>query len=272
MEEEEVEVAGELEPDLGQGEGVMEAGLQGEDGEVEDENKEDGGGGGIRGKGEVDAQEVEYRFEFRGGMDPVDIVEAEAIEVEPYRLFERLEYEALADRKRKAFLQPHRGDECTKKPRKEDTFGANFDEILEALNHSFRRKSRQPKRRGRRKGFKKRLSPEITRKLGDATLYYATGRYDEAIQLLKDVLRLAPNLSDVYHTLGLIYNAVGDRKKALTYYMFAAHLAPKDPSLWKLLVSWSIEQGNTGQARHCLRKAIKADPENVGLKFDYALL
>ena len=32
------------------------------------------------------------------------------------------------------------------------------------------------------------------------------------------------------------------------------------------------EQGNTGQARHCLRKAIKADPQDVGLKFDYALL
>ncbi|MQL78370.1 hypothetical protein Taro_010798 [Colocasia esculenta] len=201
----EAEVAGELEPDLGRAECAMEAGFEGEDGEGEDENKEEGGGGGgaRRGEGEGEAQEEEYRFQFDGGMDPVDVVEAEAIEVEPYRLFERLEYEALADRKRKALLQ-QRGDEGTKKARQEDTFGANFDEILETLNHSFRRKSR------------------------------------EAIQLLKDVLRLAPNLSDVYHTLGLIYNAVGDRKKALTYYMFAAHLAPKDPSLWKLLVSWSM--------------------------------
>ncbi|CAA6668256.1 unnamed protein product [Spirodela intermedia] len=212
----------------------------------------------------------EYHFQFEGGMDPLDVVEADAIEVEPYRLFERLEYEALAEKKRKSLLQ--KCSDSMKRPRQEDAFGANFDDILETMNHSFRKKSRQHKKRGRRKGSKKRLSPEVTRKLGDATLYYASGCYDKAIHLLKDVLQIAPNLSDVYHTLGLIYSAMGDRKKALTYYMFAAHMAPKDPSLWKLLVAWSIEQGNTGQARHCLRKAIKADPQDIGLKFDYASL
>ena len=52
-------------------------------------------------------------------------------------------------------------------------------------------------------------------------------RYQEAIKLLKDVLRLAPNLSDPYHTLGRLHEAAGDTRTALDFYMLAAHLTPK---------------------------------------------
>ncbi|XP_057508578.1 uncharacterized protein LOC130791465 isoform X2 [Actinidia eriantha] len=128
------------------------------------------------------------------------------------------------------------------------------------------------KKRGRRKGSKNKLNPEVTRKLGDATLHYAHGRYEEAICVLKEVVRIAPNLPDPYHTLGLVYNAVGNKKKALNFYMLAAHLTPKDPSLWKLLVTWSIEQGNAGQAMYCLSKAITADPADIDLRFHRASL
>ncbi|GFQ03387.1 beta-galactosidase [Phtheirospermum japonicum] len=50
----------------------------------------------------------------------------------------------------------------------------------------------------------------------------------KAICLLNEVILLAPNLSDPYHTLGLIYTAMGDKKKALNFYMIAAHLTPND--------------------------------------------
>ncbi|GFP79436.1 glycerate dehydrogenase [Phtheirospermum japonicum] len=53
----------------------------------------------------------------------------------------------------------------------------------------------------------------------------------EAVNLLNDVILLAPNLHDPYHTLGLIYTAMGDKKKALNFYMIAAHLTPKDSSV-----------------------------------------
>ncbi|KAK6157576.1 hypothetical protein DH2020_011824 [Rehmannia glutinosa] len=45
-----------------------------------------------------------------------------------------------------------------------------------------------------------------------------------AICVLKEVIRLAPNLSDPYHTLALIYTAMSDKQKALNFYMIAAHL------------------------------------------------
>lgn len=45
----------------------------------------------------------------------------------------------------------------------------------------------QSKRRGRKRGSKNKLSPEITRKIGDATLYYASGDYDEVRFLVKQI-------------------------------------------------------------------------------------
>ncbi|KAK4390009.1 Transcription factor tau subunit sfc4 [Sesamum angolense] len=150
--------------------------------------------------------------------------------------------------------------------------GASFEEIMEIMNYGMRKKLRKSKQRGRRKGSKKKANPEVTRKLGDATLHYAHGRFEEAIGLLNEVILLAPNLSDPYHTLALIYTAMNDEKRALNFYMIAAHLTPKDASLWKLLVTRSIEQGDKRQANYCLNKAIIADPEDIGLRFHRASL
>ncbi|XP_059631065.1 uncharacterized protein LOC132273957 isoform X2 [Cornus florida] len=263
-------------------------------------NRRDEDGDDIAGEDEDEDGDGAYTFEFNGDMDPLAFTEDDACGVQPYEQFERMEheYEALAEKKRKALAEhpppPHRfktlrfdsswvqtihlvgggwqGGSPTKKSRLEDGVGASFEEIMEAMNFGTRRKSRKVKKRGRRKGSKNKLSPEVSQKLGDATLHYAHGRYEEAICLLKEVVLLSPNSPDPYHTLGLVYNAIGDRKKALNFYMLAAHLTPKDPSLWKLLVTWSIEQGNTGQARYCLSKAITADPEDVSLKFNRASL
>ncbi|OVA19138.1 Tetratricopeptide repeat-containing domain [Macleaya cordata] len=238
-----------------------------EEDEYEEEEEEEGGD-----EGEEDIEDGEYTLRFDGEMNPLDFTEDDAFGVQPYQQFERLEYEALAERKRKALSNRPR-DGPAKKSRQEDDFITKMDEMLEGMNFGMRRKSRKPKKRGRRKGSKNKLSPEVTRKLGEANIYYAKRQYEEAIFVLKEVIMLAPNLSESYHTLGLVYEEIGDKKKAMNFYMLAAHLAPKEhPSLWKRLVSLSIEQGNTGQATYCLSKAIRADPEDMGLRFDRALL
>lgn len=43
----------------------------------------------------------------------------------------------------------------------------------------------------------------------------------------------------IYHTLGLIYEDIGDKKKSLDFYMIAAHVTPKDALLWKRLAHMS---------------------------------
>lgn len=52
-------------------------------------------------------------------------------------------------------------------------------------------------------------------------------RLDDAINLLLEVIRLAPNAPDPYHTLGNIFQIKGDPRKALDFFMIAAHLPPK---------------------------------------------
>ncbi|KAG5563220.1 hypothetical protein RHGRI_005844 [Rhododendron griersonianum] len=218
-----------------------------------------------------------YAFRFEGEMDPLAFPEDDTFGVQPYQQFERLEHEygALAERKRKSLSHHHLlppRESPVNKSRQEGFYGASMEEIMEVMNYGRRKKSRKSRKRGRRKGSKNKLNPEVTRKLGDATLHYAHGRYEEAICVLKEVIRVAPNLPDPYHTLGLIYRKIGDKKKALNFYMLAAHLTPNDSSLWKLLVTWSIEQGNAVQARYCLWKAITADPADMSLRFSRASL
>jgi len=58
--------------------------------------------------------------------------------------------------------------------------------------------------------------------------------------VLTEVVKLASNLPDPYHTLGLVYNSMGEKKKATDCCMIAAFLSPKESSLWKLLVTWSM--------------------------------
>ncbi|KAK9066798.1 hypothetical protein SSX86_014121 [Deinandra increscens subsp. villosa] len=193
---------------------------------------------------------------------------------ETYQHLEHMDYEALADKKRKAILDyNHEGMPLEKKSRLEDLPQEKFEELLSEMKYGMKRKrSRKIKKRGRRKGSKKKISPEITRKLGDATLYYAHGRYEEAIPLLEEIILISRKLPDPYHTLGLIHNDMGDKKRALGFYMCAVRLNPKDASLWKLLVTWSLEQGNSRQARYCLGRAIRADPEDMGLRYQLASL
>ncbi|KAL5703983.1 hypothetical protein ACHQM5_022467 [Ranunculus cassubicifolius] len=222
--------------------------------------------------------EEEFQLSFQGEMNPLDFIENDALGFQPYQQFQRLEYEALADKKRKALSNRQQSDGSAKKSRIDDDdsllTSISIDEIMEGMGMGRRRKSRRKdKKKGRRKGTKNKLSPEISRKLGEANLYYAKRQYEEAILVLKEVVMLAPNLSETYHTLGLVYEEIGDEKKSMNFYMLAAHLAPKDhPSLWKRLYALSIKQQNIGQAIYCLSKAIKTDPEDTNLRFNRATL
>ncbi|KAH9622913.1 hypothetical protein KSS87_016470 [Heliosperma pusillum] len=270
-----------------------------EEEEEEDDDVEEDGDSGEENEGEEGGEDRSVVV-FEGVMDPLDFVEGNADDVQLYQLFERIEYEALEKKKRKSVEFHDQGHGLVKKPRQ--TIGATLEEVAEVMNLGCRRKQKKyfhgcnnvpspvfpssadvlmfglsgslDKKRGRRKGSRNNLSPEITRKLGDANLHYAHGHYEAAISVLKEVVRLAPNLPDPYHILGLAYDKKSDIKKATDFYMFAAYLSPKAKaaSLWKRLVTSSIEHGNTGQAWYCLSRAITADPSDVTLRYHRASL
>lgn len=72
--------------------------------------------------------------------------------------------------------------------------------------------------------------------------------------------------------LALVHKAMGNEKVAFEFYMLVGLLKPKYSSLWRMLLSWSIEQGNSSQTFYCLSKAIVADPKDVDLRFYQASL
>ncbi|EFN59685.1 hypothetical protein CHLNCDRAFT_133218 [Chlorella variabilis] len=87
-----------------------------------------------------------------------------------------------------------------------------------------------------------------------------------------NIIRLAPNLPDPYHTLGLLHEAVGDVKKSLDFYMIAAHLTPKDISLWRRLAQLSADQGLVRQAIYCYTQVLRRDREDLDARYDRAML
>ncbi|KAL1831449.1 hypothetical protein ACET3Z_001100 [Daucus carota] len=241
--------------------------------EAEDEYGDDDGNDDVGDEEEEEEEEddMSYKMRFEGEMDPLDFIENDASAVDKYHQFQRIEneYEALAARKR----TPLSSSNLSKKLRNDDDHVETFEEIMEAMAYnSGRKRRRKNKKKGRRRGSKKKVNPEVARKLGEATLHYSNERYEEARCLLKEVIRLDPYLPDPYYKLGLVYEQLKDKKKQMGCYMLAAHSSPKDGSLWKLLVLLSVEEGNNEQAMYCLSKAITADPQDLSLRFDRASL
>ena len=81
-------------------------------------------------------------------------------------------------------------------------------------------KQRQPGKPNQKKKRKVRrkpsdLPPQLTGEMGEANALYASGQYQEAATLLQEVIRQAPQCPDPYQTLGLMYEEMGDVKKAL---------------------------------------------------------
>lgn len=204
---------------------------------VEAEEGESGSGEDYDGEGEED-DEDEGAFRFKSGINPLDYVGDDASGVQTYQQFERLEYEALAEKKRKGIADCRRED--LSKKAKHDEVSEEAKKLMELMHFGNRRRKRKLKKKGRRKGSRNKLTPEIAGMLGQATLHYAHGRYKEAISVLNEVIRRAPNLPDSYHTLGLVHKALGNQKTAFDFYMLAGLLKPKDSTLWKVLFDWSV--------------------------------
>ena len=115
---------------------------------------------------------------------------------------------------------------------------------------------------------------EVLIQQGQANLCYANGDYEKAHGLLVEVVRRAPNLHDAYDLLGLVHEGLGNKRKAVNFFMIAAHLSPKDSSLWERVAQTCEELHLNQQANYCLSKAIRASqwPDNWELYWSRAYL
>jgi general transcription factor 3C polypeptide 3 (transcription factor C subunit 4) len=105
--------------------------------------------------------------------------------------------------------------------------------------------------------------------MGQANSAYVQKSYDEAINLIMEVIRYEPNGHEPYSLLALIYEELGDLEKSFGYYSIAAHLTPKDAYLWKRLADMSKRLGKTDQTAYYMSKALRADSNDHAMVMEY---
>jgi general transcription factor 3C polypeptide 3 (transcription factor C subunit 4) len=153
----------------------------------------------------------------------------------------------------------------------------SVDQVYAAVEGRQRGRSRGvangPKRRRRgRTKIKGGLPPAVAKLLGEANMCYVSQDFAEAIRLLEEVVRRAPKVSDPYHTLGLVYEEMGDDKRALESYLVAAYLTGRDADTWKRVANMSQQQGLFEQALYCTNRALRLTPGDTTTQYTRAVL
>jgi tetratricopeptide (TPR) repeat protein len=75
---------------------------------------------------------------------------------------------------------------------------------------------------------------------GQANLAYTMADYPEAMRLLHQIIKEAPQSSQPWLQLALIHEELGNVSKAMHTYLVAAHLIVKDAELWRKIGTMSL--------------------------------
>ena len=139
-----------------------------------------------------------------------------------------------------------------------------------ALNDSSKRRRGKGRRR---RSAKSQNTIEVDALMSDATILYARGEYASAVEKLHACIVKAPNSSEPYEQLALVYEETNALDKALDCYTLATVLKRSvDPSMWYRMATLAVNVGNKEYAIHCLAKAARSDPYNFENKIDQATL
>eukprot|EP01117_Protostelium_nocturnum_P020085 TRINITY_DN8887_c0_g1_i1.p1 TRINITY_DN8887_c0_g1~~TRINITY_DN8887_c0_g1_i1.p1 ORF type:complete len:914 (+),score=326.92 TRINITY_DN8887_c0_g1_i1:57-2798(+) len=159
-----------------------------------------------------------------------------------------------------------------RKAARRELYGPDVDELGTSEYDAEFSLVRSSRKKAKRVAGKPKLTPELSKMMGEANMAYATQDFSTAVTLLQEVIRQAPNASDPYHVLGLIYEEMEDHAKSFEFYMIAAHIDGRDADLWIRLANISRENEKYRQAIYCLTKAIKINPENTDAIWERAIL
>ena len=113
---------------------------------------------------------------------------------------------------------------------------------------------------GKKKGRKtnRSIPAAISELVGLANSAFFKKDFNTAIDLLEEAVRLAPGVAEPFHTLGAIYDEMGDQKRAIESLLLAVHLTPSDSALWKRIAVQSKNSGNIKQAAYCYSRCLRA--------------
>jgi general transcription factor 3C polypeptide 3 (transcription factor C subunit 4) len=124
--------------------------------------------------------------------------------------------------------------------------------------------------RGSARGPRKAAQPtgDIKLRLGRASQAFIEERYDEAMDMVSDVIRINAETHEAWMLLASIFKELGDVEKTLTALMCAAHLRPKDVGGWLSCAQFALEETGDLRAKFlvtaklCYQSAIRANPKN----------
>lgn len=100
--------------------------------------------------------------------------------------------------------------------------------------------------------------------MGEANLAFARGEKNKAIDICLEVIKNAPNASEPYQLLSLLYSEIGDTEKALKVGLISAQLN-KDQDEWIQLIQQALIEGNEELILFCYNHAIQCNPFNIDL-------
>nr|XP_039261100.1 general transcription factor 3C polypeptide 3-like [Styela clava] len=137
--------------------------------------------------------------------------------------------------------------------------------ITKALNIECDVYRANKKRRGMKSDAHNKLPKEVQGLMGEANLCFARGKYDDALKMCMEIIRIAPWCPDPFETLAMIYEERGENIKGLQYSLLAAYLQTGDVDLWLRLAENCEDAGLLMQAAHCYNKALKLKPDDYKL-------
>ncbi|KAI9851300.1 MAG: transcription factor TFIIIC subunit tfc4 [Thelocarpon superellum] len=134
-------------------------------------------------------------------------------------------------------------------------------------------------RRGPR-GPRKPVEPpmEIKLLLAQANGAFVNGEYERAEELANQVLLMNDETYAAHALLSGIYLEQGEIRLGIIAFLSAAHLRPKDPSLWRSCAHLILEHGRENRAEYlkdaiyCFTQLIRINAKDVESRYERALL
>ncbi|RFU27016.1 hypothetical protein B7463_g9320, partial [Scytalidium lignicola] len=134
--------------------------------------------------------------------------------------------------------------------------------------------------RGGPRGPRKAAEPtgDIKLRLSRASEAFIQQDYDEARQIVSEVIRINAETYEAWTLLATIFEEIGDTNKALMALMYAAHLRPRDVNAWLNCARFALEETGEHRARYvpsaqfCYSSALRADSKNLEARYGKAAL
>lgn len=103
---------------------------------------------------------------------------------------------------------------------------------------------------------------EVTSKLGDANMHFMKGELDDAIEKIKEVIKICPDLPETFHLLSLIFEAKNEKGKSLNMLMLFAQCIKNDKDLWLRCANLNEKYLNYSNAEYCYTRALRLNKDD----------